>query len=130
MKPVKLEFSIFGFGGPECSVRLENGKLVYQFCTFPGNPDKLCEVLPTERKWKNFKKKLDDLDVWSWAQEYHNPGVCDGVQWSLEIDFGDQKIKSSGSNLFPGSKDFGMDETPEFKAFLHALKLLIGGLTL
>jgi hypothetical protein len=124
--PVRLEFSIGGYSGPHYSVHLQNGSLYYQFSQLRGNPDQVVEIEPTVRKWQNFKKKLDALGVWAWEKNYDNPGVCDGTQWDLLIDYGNQRIDSSGSNLYPGSKSFDIDETSEFKAFLHALNLLLG----
>lgn len=75
--PLKLEFYIGGFSGPNHSVKFENGILKYQFCQIPSYPEKEASVLPTNRKWLNFRKKLDAIDVWQWQSDYPNPGVCD-----------------------------------------------------
>ena len=136
IKPLKLEFYIGGYSGPNHSVKFENGILNYQFCKIYGQPDKEVSAVPTNRKWLNFRKKLDAIDVWQWQSDYPNPGVCDGTQWELEIDYGVKKIKSSGDNAYPGYELIAIiddrtvteDDPNEFDAFLHALSLLLGGL--
>ena len=128
IQPLNMEFSIGGFFGGRYFIRLENDILEYgESVGHPDNGYIKLSISPSKQKWKNFKKKLDAIDVWSWKNEYNNPNVLDGTQWELEIDYGDQKIKSYGSNLYPGTADLDMDVTPEFKALLHALGLLLGG---
>jgi hypothetical protein len=86
------------------------------------------EAVPSDRKWSNFRKRLDAIGIWQWRSNYDNPYVLDGVQWNLEIDYGSRKVQTDGSNWYPGSSDTAIiDETPEFKAFLQALSLLLGG---
>ena len=136
IKPLKLEFFIGGYSGPNHGVRLENGLLKYKlFESHPDYPEKEASVVPTNRKWLNFRKKLDVLDVWNWKSDYPNPGVCDGTQWEFEVDYGVKKIKSSGDNAYPGAEQIGIiddmtvtkDDANEFDAFLRALSLLLGG---
>ena len=44
------------------------------------------EVRLTERKIKNFWKKMDELDVWNWEKNYDRVGeICDGHLWKLHI---------------------------------------------
>lgn len=135
IKPIKLEFSISGFLGPNHSVKLEHGILKYQFCQRPSYPQKDVSVVPTNRKWLNFRKKLDAIDVWQWKRDYPNPGVCDGTQWEFEVDYGLKKITSSGDNAYPEAERIAIiddmtvtkDDSDDFEAFLHALSLLLGG---
>ena len=126
--PIKLKFSVGGFSDLTQFVKFENGKLHYGQCI--GNPEygeTIVSVVPSGRKWKNFKNKLDAIDVWNWKKSYNNNDVLDGTQWEFEVDYGDQQVKSYGSNLYPGATDLDLDVTPEFKALLHALSLLLGG---
>ncbi|MBL6758811.1 MAG: hypothetical protein ISQ17_03580, partial [Pelagibacteraceae bacterium] len=38
------------------------------------------EIQLTERKIKNFWKKMDELDVWGWEKDYSPIGsICDGL---------------------------------------------------
>jgi hypothetical protein len=137
IKPLKLEFFIGGYSGPNHSVRLENGVLKYKlFKEHPDSPDKELEIVPTGRKWLSFRKKLDAINAWKWERRYVDPSVCDGTQWELEIDYGLKKIESSGSNSYPGCEgilivdESQTNQASDFDALLHALKLLLGGVNI
>ena len=44
------------------------------------------EVQLTERKIKNFWKKMDELNVWNWEKKYDPVGgICDGHMWKLHL---------------------------------------------
>ena len=131
--PLSLEFSIGGYSGPCHNVKLKKGTLTYQY-TDGGNyfnPLEATTVIPTKRKWINFKKKLDIIEVWGWDAPYEDHRVLDGTQWELEIDYGRKKISASGSNSYPGANNEDMlldwEDTPVFDNFLRALNLLLGG---
>ncbi len=127
IKPLKLEFWIGGFTGPNHSVKLENGVLKYQL----DYPVKEIEIMPTGRKWLNFRKKLDAINVWKWKRNYVNTDICDGTQWKFEIDYGVKKKKIYGDNSYPGCEGKVLiddeEENHEFDDLLHALSLLVGG---
>ena len=131
--PLSLEFSIGGYSGPCHNVKFVNEKLTYQHSNdgYFTNSSKVTFVIPTKRKWINFKKKLDIIDVWGWDARYEDQRILDGTQWELEIDYGSQKISTSGSNSYPGANNLDMlldwEDTPVFDNFLHALNLLLGG---
>ena len=129
IKPLKLEFYIGGFdmSGQYC-VKLEGDTVRYGLAFCGEWLEIKAEDTPSLRKWLNFRKKLDSIDIWKWNRKYHNPNVRDGTQWELVIDYGIREKKTYGSNWYPGSiNESDIDETPEFKAFLHALSLLLGG---
>ncbi len=132
IKPLKLELYIGGFDLPgQYCVKLEGDVVKYGIAREGSRwLEIILEVTPSHRKWINFRKKLDHIGVWKWKRSYHNPCVCDGVQWKFEVDYGILKKKTYGSNLYPGSKGFDMDETPEFKMFLQALNRLFGSVKL
>src|ERR1700704_2118834 len=51
-----------------------------------GPPAQREEIQPSAKQWRNFRRTLDRLNVWSWQGNYPNsPMVCDGVGWSAEI---------------------------------------------
>lgn len=135
IKPLKLEFYIGGFTGPNHSIKLANGILKYKlFEAHPDYPEKEIEVVPTGRKWINFRKKLNAIDVWKWKRRYVDPDICDGTQWEFEVDYGVKKKKCSGSNAYPGAERIAIiDEGPDgkesraFDDLLYALSLLLGG---
>ena len=40
----------------------------------------------TDRKIKNFWKKMDELNVWNWKKKYDPAGeICDGHMWKLYL---------------------------------------------
>ena len=44
------------------------------------------EIQLTERKIKNFWKKMDEIDVWSWEKNYSPVDeICDGHVWELRL---------------------------------------------
>ena len=51
------------------------------------------EIQLTERKIKNFWKKMDELDVWNWEKNYSIGEVCDGHMWKLYLRNKEGKAK-------------------------------------
>lgn len=128
-RPTKLEFVIGGFDlvGRYC-LRLDGDQVQYGIVYGYEMFEVKASAIPSKRKWINFIKKLDAINAWKWKKHYDNPSVLDGIQWELEIVYGKQKIKSFGSNWYPGSTNYDdLNETAEFKALKHALSLLLGG---
>ena len=62
-------------------------------------------------------EKLEMIDVWSWKEKYVKDGVCDGTQWSIELELHGKKLISSGDNAYP----------LRFKLFCKAIAKLAGG---
>ena len=133
VRPLTLEFSIGGFFAENHRVKLENGQLMYQYCDAPLSWDQIDakEILPTVEQWIDFKTVLNSINAREWAPNYFTPGVCDGTQWELKINYGNKRIKTYGDNAYPGTKDddmiFNLSRTLEFTAFVDALGLLLGG---
>lgn len=125
MRPDEFRFYVGGFGGPNHRLELHGETLLYLADDEPE------EMLPSPVKWRNFVAKLDEIGTWKWKKYYTNPHVLDGTQWQLEIAIGDKRVKSGGSNAYPGivldpeSLDFP-ESSPQFDAFLAALKNLTG----
>ena len=67
-------------------------------------------------KAKNWPGLLEDIKalIKDWKEEYNNPDVLDGTQWSLDIKYADGREKHYwGSNLFPDN----------FEAFLKVIEM-------
>jgi hypothetical protein len=62
----------------------------------------------SKTKWNEFVDKIFNMGVYKWKKKYYNNDICDGEQWSLEIEFyGIQKFESFGSNEYPDNwEDF------------------------
>ena len=56
----------------------------------------------TERKIKNFWKKMDELNVWDWEKNYSFGEICDGHMWQLNLRNKEGKVKvSKGHSEYP-----------------------------
>lgn len=126
MKPTQFEISIGGYMGDSCQLTWEDGSLIYQSWNAGDLPVLPQFVQPSEARWSSFWKKLEKLQVWSWEPEYPNPGIMDGTQWSIDLEWGGRSLHSKGDNNYPD----GVDGEPgrNFLRFLRAVQLLIGGL--
>ncbi|MFO7800170.1 MAG: hypothetical protein R6V22_10360 [Rhodohalobacter sp.] len=121
--PEKFEVSIGGFFGPSFEVHLQkDGTLLYM-----DSPDRIPEprryykkegITVSEDQWREFRKALDNANVWSW-KEYYDSDILDGTQWELTIKYRDAFVSSGGSNNYPPEE--------EFKQFEVAVRQLIGG---
>ncbi|ADL54424.1 hypothetical protein [Gallionella capsiferriformans] len=133
LHPDKFSFYIGDYGAIGYKLEMHDNILLYS----SASSDRICgnaesiEVIPSPIKWRNFIAKLEAIGVWDWEDNYENPCVCDGTQWELNIALGDRHVQSSGSNYYPGITDDPTcitfpDSSPQFDAFLLALKNLTG----
>ena len=75
------------------------------------------EVQLTERKIKNFWKKMDELNVWNWEKNYSFGEICDGHMWQLNLRNKEGRVKvSKGHSEYPYN----------FKKVIGALNNLFG----
>ena len=51
------------------------------------------EVQLTERKIKNFWKKMDEIHIWNWEKNYSIGEICDGHMWKIYIRNKEGKAK-------------------------------------
>ena len=72
----------------------------------------------TDRKIKNFWKKMDEIDVWGWEKNYSPVNeICDGLVWELRLRNKDGKAKVVN----------GYEEYPHnFNKLIKALNNLFG----
>ncbi len=77
-----------------------------------------------DEDWAGLWRRLEKsgCDLWNWRKSYFDPEIMDGTQWELKIRKGGRKLKSHGSNAFPG----GDEEGNEFDLFLGELQSLLG----
>jgi hypothetical protein len=55
----------------------------------------------SDRDMQKFIQICNQVNVWSWKTRYENPNVIDGWSWCIDLEVGDLKIDSSGSNTGP-----------------------------
>jgi len=128
--PTRFVARIGGFLGSSYSVELKDGTLTYTASDRGQTNLRHTTITPTDSAWREFRKTLDELNVWQWRSDYPRGGVVDGTQWLFEIAYSDRTLKSRGDNNYPdaGGKPTGKPEiTPVFNRYLEAVKKLIGG---
>lgn len=128
--PTRFVARIGGFLGSSYSVELKDGTLNYTASDRGQTNVRHATITPTDAAWRDFRKTLDELNVWQWRSDYPRGGVVDGTQWLFEIAYSDRTLKSRGDNNYPDAagKPTGKPEfTPTFNRYLEAIKKLIGG---
>jgi hypothetical protein len=53
-------------------------------------------VRPKPAQWREFWKICDEIGVWSWPPSLGDRRVCDGLQWTTELEVGCKRVKASG----------------------------------
>src|SRR5688572_21307088 len=56
---------------------------------------------PTQSHWEAFWKEIEAIGVWNWRDDYTNFDILDGNSWSLQLEFGRQRLKTGGCNGYP-----------------------------
>jgi len=109
------------------TVELRDGTLT---CTTFGprrrNPHQTVTT-PSEAEWSEFRQALDDLKFREWHREYSESEqiVVDGEDWSLEIAYDDQEVKSIGASAYPDATGkYQPRRTDAFRRYLSALSRL------
>jgi hypothetical protein len=86
-------------------------------------------ITPSADQWKKFWKTMDEVKVWKWRSRYENLDVLDGSSWSLELEYGDEMVRSRGRNGYPSDDDVaamaGPGESEIFKKFREAVRELV-----
>ena len=98
---------------------------MYQSGDFGSSDAQTTEAMPFQDQWQAFWMEVEKANVWCWRRDYTRP-VLDGTSWSLELVHGEKRIKSRGSNGYPGSNNEGYEAGSAFDIFLQALMRLTG----
>lgn len=96
-------FSLYygSYFGTKEELEWNNGRLLYRSGEYA--PDEQI-VIPTDREiWKSFLSAIEDVIV-DWKR-YYNGMVCDGLEWSVEIQTDTLKVSSAGNHHFPEHYD-------------------------
>jgi hypothetical protein len=59
------------------------------------------EITPSEKSWRKFWKEMDAIGIWKWDAEYIDKDTADGHFWDVLLEYGEKKIHSRGSNMYP-----------------------------
>ena len=127
--PKEFSAIIGGFLGSTYAVELRDGALHYT--EKKGREmTSSATVIPSAEQWQEFRKTIDQLNIWQWRAEYPNRGTMDGTQWSLTIAYADSALKTHGDNNYPdanGGPSDNSEPSKTFNRYLAAISKLIGG---
>jgi hypothetical protein len=112
--PVVFRISLNSFYGRSYVLVLRDNKLIYNST----RPKAQIVRDPSDEDWQKFWKKTVKHKIWLWEREYVDKSSSDGSTWSVNIEVGNLKLKSYGSNSCPEN----------FKEFTNIVKELIPGL--
>src|SRR5436190_21219139 len=102
--PKEFSAVIGGFLGSTYAVELRDGALRYTQKRVANGRYEVTSsatVTPTSRQWQEFRKTIDQLNIWQWHADYPSRGTQDSTQWSLEIAYADHVLKTHGDNNYP-----------------------------
>ena len=109
----KLVFTDGGFfdGYRTTTVHFEGDQVVYEVI-HSLSPAPFFPEIDLDKS--EFIAELQSLHLEDWDREYVNPGILDGEQWKLTIQFSDRKrpLKIYGDNAYP----------PNFEEFQKLMK--------
>jgi hypothetical protein len=139
--PTDLKVAIGGAAPPSFRVELRGDSLVYHVREFDPESFTIHEVeraiTPSAAQWARFWKAMDGVDLWHWQPSYTNSDAENGTNCSVEIAFGDKKVRSSGRNAYPTGEAEPADAADTessasegddlFKTYLRAVEDLLGG---
>ena len=101
-KIIDIEFNI-GSWDAKKKLILEDGKILLFLNSMDDSP--VVNHSPSDQKWIEFSKSLDQLKISNWQKSYHDPRILDGTQWYLKILSNSSEIISGGSNAYPENFD-------------------------
>jgi hypothetical protein len=125
MLPDKLHFEIGGFFGESHAVEWRDGYLWYRWTENPGMLPTETKIAPPAQVWESFWRAVEAAGVWQWQKKYVS-NVCDGTQWSLQLQLGDRRVRCYGSNAYPGVADADYARSVQFSQWLRAVRALTG----
>ena len=106
VESITIEYGGF-FGGTEKRVITHDGDRIVVERTFYNGASDDGRLLYTGKTWTDLLQSLDSLHIDDWAEQYDDPDVLDGTQWSLDIVYSEGKEGAYywGSNKYPDNFD-------------------------
>jgi hypothetical protein len=112
----RIEAFIGGYFGTSYTVEVEfeRGKITWEASGDDFEPALMIQM--DNESMNTFKEAMSKCRILSWKNNYTDPHILDGTQWSLDIEFDDSRIEKSGSNTYP----------KEWKRFCKVIQKLTG----
>ncbi len=106
IKRIRVSYGGFYGGGENRTITHENDTIKVEREFYNGGEDDGKELYKG-KTWTELIDELNAIKIDCWDDKYIDPYICDGTQWSLEIEYNDdtETKEYSGSNKFP--KNFG-----------------------
>jgi hypothetical protein len=98
----RIEASIGGYFGSSYNVEVDflNGKVTWRGGEGLYTESVYVKQADTE-SMNTFINSIRNCRILKWENNYNNPHILDGTQWSLNIELDDRIIEKSGSNAYP-----------------------------
>lgn len=115
-KIVRFKASVGGFFGPSYEVDLDFKNMQF---IWNGREDEAQDIITktiNEYDCKSIIEQLKSINLLDWKSKYLEPDICDGTQWSVDIEAGGKIIHKYGSNRYP----------KEWKNFCRIIKAITG----
>ena len=98
-----IKASVGGFFGPNYCIEVDIKKGTLKYSCTEGREGNSIEKIITDSDWKKLVSGLKRCDFKYWLDEYNDPYILDGTQWSVEITLNSgEEIRKWGSNKYPG----------------------------
>ncbi len=109
IKTIIVSYSGF-FGGAEKRTLTQGGEKILVEREFYNGAFDDGKILYNGKTWNMLLDELDRLHIDEWDEEYDDPDVLDGIQWSLDIKFSDKTegLHYWGSSKYPENFDVFM----------------------
>ncbi len=98
--PTKLSLSSHHFRANSTLI-IWDGKVLQFEKSVSGKTTRKEKITPSEESWKKFWQEMNVIGIWEWNAEYIDKQLADGHSWEVLLEYGDKKIHSRGSNLYP-----------------------------
>jgi Tfp pilus assembly protein PilP len=124
--PTTLSSTLHGpYGTVKSRIELHGSVILYES---PASR-KPIPIKPTSRQWREFRKAIDELNVWEWQSE-SDRSVTDSGGWTLNIEYSDRSMRPkpqpSDVSKDTSSRDCSALAADPFTHFRAAVQRLLG----
>ena len=101
---ITVEYGGFFGGAEKRIIKHKDDKIVVERFFYNGAADN-GTLLYEDTTWSGLLERIVAITK-DWEEQYNDLDILDGIQWSLDIEYANRKIKSyCGSNMFPDNFD-------------------------